>query len=170
MRKATCQRCACLFSTARKTCAETCYITCVCICVLRTKWTKTQCFQLVFNGRLFQVEKHKNLEEYDLTLLAKCAHFESHHSANNKQQLSRQHTNACFERTTISNDLKHVCDLRNLFVQYLFQVAGRENPCPRHARTESPAHPLCSLYILSLIHIWRCRRLLTCRSRWSPYH
>ena len=22
---------------------------------------------------------------------------------------------------------------------------------------------------LSLIHIWRCRRLLTCRSRWSPY-
>ena len=24
--------------------------------------------------------------------------------------------------------------------------------------------------ILSLIHIWRCRRLLTCRSRWSPYH
>ena len=21
-----------------------------------------------------------------------------------------------------------------------------------------------------LIHIWRCRRLLTCRSRWSPYH
>ena len=24
--------------------------------------------------------------------------------------------------------------------------------------------------LLSLIHIWRCRRLLTCRSRWSPYH
>ena len=23
---------------------------------------------------------------------------------------------------------------------------------------------------LSLIHIWRCRRKLTCRSRWSPYH
>eukprot|EP00826_Nyctotherus_ovalis_P066769 TRINITY_DN9904_c0_g1_i2.p2 TRINITY_DN9904_c0_g1~~TRINITY_DN9904_c0_g1_i2.p2 ORF type:complete len:158 (-),score=43.13 TRINITY_DN9904_c0_g1_i2:19-492(-) len=27
-------------------------------------------------------------------------------------------------------------------------------------------HPL----NLSLIHICRCRRLLTCRSRWSPYH
>ena len=25
-------------------------------------------------------------------------------------------------------------------------------------------------FTLSLIHIWRCRRLLTCRSRWSPYH
>ena len=25
-------------------------------------------------------------------------------------------------------------------------------------------------YLLSLIHICRCRRLLTCRSRWSPYH
>ena len=23
---------------------------------------------------------------------------------------------------------------------------------------------------LSLIHIWRCRRLVECRSRWSPYH
>ena len=26
------------------------------------------------------------------------------------------------------------------------------------------------LPLLSLIHIWRCRRLLRCRSRWSPYH
>ena len=28
---------------------------------------------------------------------------------------------------------------------------------------------LCLIY-LSLIHIWRCRRRLRCRSRWSPYH
>eukprot|EP00826_Nyctotherus_ovalis_P000895 TRINITY_DN10075_c0_g1_i2.p1 TRINITY_DN10075_c0_g1~~TRINITY_DN10075_c0_g1_i2.p1 ORF type:complete len:163 (-),score=6.19 TRINITY_DN10075_c0_g1_i2:35-523(-) len=27
-----------------------------------------------------------------------------------------------------------------------------------------------SIKNLSLIHICRCRRLLTCRSRWSPYH
>ena len=27
-----------------------------------------------------------------------------------------------------------------------------------------------SLLTLSLIHIWRCRRRLRCRSRWSPYH
>ena len=26
------------------------------------------------------------------------------------------------------------------------------------------------LLLLSLIHIWRCRRTLRCRSRWSPYH
>ena len=25
-------------------------------------------------------------------------------------------------------------------------------------------------FYLSLIHIWRCRRRLRCRSRWSPYH
>ena len=32
-------------------------------------------------------------------------------------------------------------------------------------------HPEQTLYRqLSLIHIWRCRRLLTCRSRWAPYH
>ena len=28
------------------------------------------------------------------------------------------------------------------------------------------AQPIC----LSLIHIWRCRRIERCRSRWSPYH
>ena len=27
-----------------------------------------------------------------------------------------------------------------------------------------------SLILLSLIHIWRCRRPRVCRSRWSPYH
>ena len=27
-----------------------------------------------------------------------------------------------------------------------------------------------SSLILSLIHIWRCRRYAVCRSRWSPYH
>ena len=25
-------------------------------------------------------------------------------------------------------------------------------------------------HVLSLIHIWRCRRSTLCRSRWSPYH
>ena len=29
---------------------------------------------------------------------------------------------------------------------------------------------LYSMLGLSLIHIWRCRRRLRCRSRWSPYH
>ena len=27
-----------------------------------------------------------------------------------------------------------------------------------------------SVQCLSLIHIWRCRRIERCRSRWSPYH
>ena len=31
--------------------------------------------------------------------------------------------------------------------------------------TRTRTHPL-----LSLIHIWRCRRTPRCRSRWSPYH
>ena len=26
------------------------------------------------------------------------------------------------------------------------------------------------VHVLSLIHIWRCRRDVLCRSRWSPYH
>ena len=28
----------------------------------------------------------------------------------------------------------------------------------------------CMYMYLSLIHIWRCRRIERCRSRWSPYH
>ena len=28
----------------------------------------------------------------------------------------------------------------------------------------------CTTCLLSLIHIWRCRRIERCRSRWSPYH
>ena len=28
----------------------------------------------------------------------------------------------------------------------------------------------CCSSSLSLIHIWRCRRIERCRSRWSPYH
>ena len=27
-----------------------------------------------------------------------------------------------------------------------------------------------AMHSLSLIHIWRCRRIERCRSRWSPYH
>ena len=27
-----------------------------------------------------------------------------------------------------------------------------------------------NMSLLSLIHIWRCRRIERCRSRWSPYH
>ena len=29
---------------------------------------------------------------------------------------------------------------------------------------------LLQIITLSLIHIWRCRRIERCRSRWSPYH
>ena len=35
--------------------------------------------------------------------------------------------------------------------------------CTQHGRR-------CGLELLSLIHIWRCRRIERCRSRWSPYH
>ena len=34
----------------------------------------------------------------------------------------------------------------------------------------SPLQKLATHQHLSLIHIWRCRRIERCRSRWSPYH
>ena len=33
-----------------------------------------------------------------------------------------------------------------------------------------PVLPSGEVFGLSLIHIWRCRRIERCRSRWSPYH
>ena len=49
---------------------------------------------------------------------------------------------------------------------------------PNHSVTDSLYIPEFSSHfslpylhnILSLIHIWRCRRSTLCRSRWSPYH
>ena len=49
--------------------------------------------------------------------------------------------------------------LKENFVHSFFQKVESECKCKGSKR----------LY-LSLIHIWRCRRKLTCRSRWSPYH
>ena len=40
--------------------------------------------------------------------------------------------------------------------------------CSHKTRPRTHAHT--HTHTLSLIHIWRCRRLLRCRSRWSPYH
>ena len=43
---------------------------------------------------------------------------------------------------------------------------------PSRIQTLTLSHPcvyVC-VCVLSLIHIWRCRRADTCRSRWSPYH
>ena len=47
-------------------------------------------------------------------------------------------------------------------------LRGTKPPCCR-AR-EALRQEKQTAHILSLIHIWRCRRSTLCRSRWSPYH
>ena len=42
---------------------------------------------------------------------------------------------------------------------------GRSKRCGSHRVGRAG-----QVYLLSLIHIWRCRRSTLCRSRWSPYH
>ena len=39
-----------------------------------------------------------------------------------------------------------------------------------HLITSSALGWIHLVHLLSLIHIWRCRRYSLCRSRWSPYH
>ena len=43
-------------------------------------------------------------------------------------------------------------------------------PCKILRRSSYRGTPPPGALNLSLIHIWRCRRIERCRSRWSPYH
>ena len=67
---------------------------------------------------------------------------------------------------------------KNEYLVAILAVDTAENE-PSKVWTEAskryPTAPVISLalgtaLILSLIHIWRCRRSTLCRSRWSPYH
>ena len=48
-----------------------------------------------------------------------------------------------------------------------WHTAAVETRKVRHVGRHSERH---TGSVLSLIHIWRCRRSTLCRSRWSPYH
>ena len=61
-----------------------------------------------------------------------------------------------------------ICSLI-LFGSPLASAAISKFPLPL-VLSLSPLSVLPELCQLSLIHIWRCRRVLRCRSRWSPYH
>ena len=58
------------------------------------------------------------------------------------------------------------------FSIYSGQIPLLSLTIPFPAGPQSRFLPICLLSrtTLSLIHIWRCRRRLRCRSRWSPYH
>ena len=58
---------------------------------------------------------------------------------------------------------------------HIIYCSRQRSSCPPSQRAGTPGkhrqrnRKSISL-ILSLIHIWRCRRSYACRSRWSPYH
>ena len=64
-------------------------------------------------------------------------------------------------------------DIFQMSLIYVRYLPDRSNTY-RTFLSKSVWHSLRSLAIyiqkLSLIHIWRCRRIERCRSRWSPYH
>ena len=61
----------------------------------------------------------------------------------------------------------HTCKFSDIFFSF-HKTSGRffknatEKKCVNCCTSSSSS--------LSLIHIWRCRRDVLCRSRWSPYH
>ena len=70
----------------------------------------------------------------------------------------------------------------NMQIVPILELLGAPVPSPLHRSRSNLAHkssPRVYAYMpnldpiglfLSLIHIWRCRRIERCRSRWSPYH
>ena len=59
----------------------------------------------------------------------------------------------------------------SIFVLSSLLISGEECQFfPFHCQYRQGARNLYVVHVLSLIHIWRCRRSTLCRSRWSPYH
>ena len=53
----------------------------------------------------------------------------------------------------------------------LYNKTDRQTQTHTHTHTNTHTHTYIHTHThLSLIHIWRCRRDVLCRSRWSPYH
>ena len=62
------------------------------------------------------------------------------------------------------------CEQLPLLMQFLYGVTTLRDIWHCGTLRMAEGRVRSTLHVLSLIHIWRCRRLLTCRSRWSPYH
>ena len=71
---------------------------------------------------------------------------------------------------TINDELKNVAQLVHSRHRSVFNFAIKRPLQNSYPKICSLHYFFVPLWYLSLIHIWRCRRLLTCRSRWSPYH
>ena len=74
---------------------------------------------------------------------------------------------------------KRPCDCRVLPTSEKFTVVRTLFQTWRHSAVVTKVVTVCAqcseyqreeIQQLSLIHIWRCRRIERCRSRWSPYH
>ena len=79
-----------------------------------------------------------------------------------KQYLAKSQNSFVLARN-IENEIKQLCPDAKI------KLVSTCSPSRQYVRTTTkPSKRI--LFCLSLIHIWRCRRLLTCRSRWSPYH
>ena len=61
-----------------------------------------------------------------------------------------------------------VKELRSIGIQPDIVICRSQQSIPLDQRKKISL--FCNIPILSLIHIWRCRRYAVCRSRWSPYH
>ena len=69
-------------------------------------------------------------------------------------------------RSTEANQALHDVWPSPGLVHYIYIFGGS---CPHNGILPGTSKS-CVLLYLSLIHIWRCRRIERCRSRWSPYH
>ena len=101
------------------------------------------------------------------------------------QRLPPTHTRYWW-RSSVVKQCSTLIGVHELFTHIMTQFAVRDNytsmqsgvtgaedigRISHKAYLKISTHPLLDGYLeLSLIHIWRCRRIERCRSRWSPYH
>ena len=74
--------------------------------------------------------------------------------------------------TTAGSDIEHDSTTvhTNCIVLHLLFASREHRASCTQLANRSKCRARIAILTLSLIHIWRCRRRLRCRSRWSPYH
>ena len=75
-------------------------------------------------------------------------------------------TSSVPDTSTNSQKLQEVTSFK-----YLWATLCKEGTCSAEIGIRIASALVAAVArLLSLIHIWRCRRDVLCRSRWSPYH
>ena len=110
----------------------------------------------------------ENKDIYTHTYMCTHTHAQTHTQTLTHTYVSLKHTYMCTHTHTHTDTYTHIC----LPQTYIYVYTHTHTQTLTHTHVSLKHTYMCTHTHthLSLIHIWRCRRVLRCRSRWSPYH